>query len=794
VCKSRDALARLLPRLVERGFALRLGADVREDAASVVEAAKIGAVETDARLARVEAALAAQGKSLYPFQRTGVTWLSAQSGALLADEMGLGKTVQTVVSLPEAAPVVIICPAVAKAVWRRELAKWAGRPCTVLSGRGAFRWPAPGEVVVVNYDILSMPEGAAPAGVVVVADEVHATKNGKAARTQRFRSICDQARAANGKVWLLTATPLLNTPPELWTILSHADLAKRAFGSWKAFECAFGARRESVSRTVTITVWGRPDATVGASLGRVMLRRIRSEVLPDLPVKTWEQIEVDLPSKNSKEISAAWKKLVAEGYDVKLLAEGTVAFEKFSEVRALLAAAKVQPMLDIVGAFEENAEPLVVFSAHRAPIDALKGREGWAVITGDTSADERGRVEEAFQRGDLKGVAATIQAGGVAITLTRSARALFVDQMFTPALNSQAEDRICRIGQTRGCVISVLVANHPLDQRIAEILAEKQGLVDGSIEAGRQTNATSAPVDPFVALTDEQLQAEVEAELALAKNKHTVKLIHAMKPSRASRDAKERAAIRLLQAVAEHDADRASVRNGVGFSGADGEWGHKLARIAGSDLATEAQWAAICRLAHKYRGQSHLVSELERAVDAQVVIDDDRDDGELLDDAIDSLEYHANQDVPFLALRAELGRLTRVRRPGADRSRERSDQMPTKPIPIPIPTVTVTVIVCPVKGPPRVEEIGLSLVDLRRALGGDADRPYVEGVKLRILPDGSCIHLFCDEDGVAFGHAPNPHIVGYLGNVVIARCSPDGEQMSLTPADVLDVALSELSR
>lgn len=628
-CKSRDALSRVITALHDRGFMLRLGEGVREDATSVAETAKASAEETDARLARVEASLAAQGKTLYPFQRTGVTWLSAQHGALLADEMGLGKTVQTVVSLPEKAPVIIVCPAVAKAVWRRELAKWAGRPCTVLQGRGSFRWPAPGEVVVVNYDILSMPEDSAPAGLVVVADEVHAAKNSKAARTQKFRAICDAARSADGRVWLLTATPLLNTPPELWTILSHADIAKRAFGSWQAFEHAFNARREAVSRTVTITVWGKPNASVGPSLEKVMLRRVRKEVLPDLPVKTWEQIEVELPAATAKKVTSAYEKLKAEGYDLSLLDLEEVPFEKFSAVRALLAAAKVQAMLDIVEGFEENDEPLVVFSAHRAPIDTLAEREGWAVITGDTSADERGRIEERFQRGELKGVGATIQAGGVAITLTRASRALFVDQAFTPALNSQAEDRICRIGQTRGCVISVMVANHPLDVRIAEILSDKQGLVDGSIEAGRQTSATSAPVDPFVALSDDQLQAMVETELAtVAKSARAKSTKLEVKPSRRANSATERAAARLVCAVAAADGDRAMEQNGVGFSKLDGDWGHKLACLATQNLATEAQWAAICRLAQKYRGQSFLVGTAEREADARVSCDEEELDDE----------------------------------------------------------------------------------------------------------------------------------------------------------------------
>jgi hypothetical protein len=138
---------------------------------------------------------------------------------------------------------------------------------------------------------------------------------------------------------------------------------------------------------------------------------------------------------------------------------------------------------------EDANEPIVVFSVHRAPIDHLGTRDGWATITGDTPAAARTEIEARFQRGELRGVAATIQAGGVAITLTRAHRAVFVDQDWTPALNAQAEDRICRIGQDRGVIITRIIADHALDRRIAQVLATKIEIIEGSVDAA----ATNEP-------------------------------------------------------------------------------------------------------------------------------------------------------------------------------------------------------------------------------------------------------------------------------------------------------------
>jgi superfamily II DNA or RNA helicase len=286
-----------------------------------------------------------------------------------------------------------------------------------------------------------------------------------------------------------------------------------------------------------------------------------------------------------------------------------------------LAKAKIEAMLQIVEEYEEQEEPLVVFSAHRAPIDLLEGREGWAVITGDTRPEDRTKIEDAFQRGELRGIACTIKAGGVAITLTRASHALFVDLEWTPALNAQAEDRICRIGQSRGVIITILVADHPLDIRIAQLLAQKRVYIEGSVDAARLVNGVDPeiPVMPeidFQALAAKAAEEAEKAERALLASKERQALYEAEKAAaqaakrairedlmapgrRPAKTAREEWAAEALGILAGMDPDRAREQNGIGFNGADGQMGHNLARQVYLGL-TEAQWQLALEICPKY--------------------------------------------------------------------------------------------------------------------------------------------------------------------------------------------------
>lgn len=480
-------------------------AEFRVFAAGIVGDVK----EASERATRIDAELRARGLSLFPFQRTGIEWLAAQYGALLADSPGLGKTLQALLAAPYPSPLLIVCPSSAKPVWDREIPTWRPdfRP-TTLFGRESFRWPRVGEAVILNYDILpelvseetedgeelysTLPasiELQVPPGTVLVADEAHYLTNYQSHRTQRFQALSNLVRKNNGRTWLLTATPLLNFPPELWTVFSAAGIAGEAFGSYKKFTSLFGGVKTEHGHS-----WSDPKPEVADRIRRVCLRRKREEVLPELPQKMWREILVDVDSVTKGLCDEAVASLLVQGIDLcgsdNCLAQirdlDVPEIGALSRARAAMAALKTPMLLSLLAEYEAQEEPVVVFSAHRAPIDLLAQRSGWRSLVGGLSTETRASIENDFQDGRLLGVAATIQAGGVSITLTRAAHLIFLDRMFTPALNEQAEDRIVRIGQKRSCLITILVAKHSLDTRLQEILVRKQSMVTKSVDAARQ--------------------------------------------------------------------------------------------------------------------------------------------------------------------------------------------------------------------------------------------------------------------------------------------------------------------
>jgi SWI/SNF-related matrix-associated actin-dependent regulator 1 of chromatin subfamily A len=479
--------------------------DVRLKEVMAAARARQEAKETggEAHLARIELALRERDLSLYPFQRRAVQWLFSRDRALLGDEMGIGKTPELLCSLPANARALICVPASLKYMWKNECKLF--RPDltpVVLKGRASFRWPESGEAVIFNYELLPSvrkrgrrleidPEewpnliDSLPHRVHLVADEAHYLKNGKAKRSQKFRTLSQAILKKDGTTWLATGTPMMRAPTDLWHVLRAASLELDAFKSWPYFCKLFRAEKGDYGYE-----WGEPDPSVPELLKRVMLRRLRIDVLPDLPPKQRHVIPVDGINRETRkacdEVLEALDKAGVELTWAVLntdLSEDTLIFQKMAAARAALATAKIKHMQAIVDSFEEQQEPLVVFCSHRAPIDLLGERPGWAKIVGGVDPEERARIVKEFQAGRLNGVAATIGAGGVGLTLTRANHMLQVQLDFNPASNHQAEDRICRVGQEADKVcIHIMVADHELDERVTQILIAKQKVIEASMK------------------------------------------------------------------------------------------------------------------------------------------------------------------------------------------------------------------------------------------------------------------------------------------------------------------------
>lgn len=547
-------------------------------------------------------------------------------------------TAQALLATPRGAPVAIVCPASVKLNWVREIEMW--RPdlrSRVLAGRKSWTWPLPGEAVIANYEILPRLDegrggriedtgfGGAGAQTALILDESHFCKNSKATRSRAARAVARAVLDADGRVYLLTGTPLTNRPPELWNVLQVADLAVDAFGSFIKFRELMGATEGQFGLEWS----GRVDTSVPARLRQVSLYRRREDVL-DLPPKMRVAVPVpgEFPPDVRKLLDAVLGVLDAQGIDldhatelVDLTRITGAAFEQLAAARAALATAKIPAMIEQIQEYEEAEEPVVVFSAHRAPIDLLGARAGWKTITGDTPSEHRQAIVDDFQAGRLKGLGLTIKAGGIGITLTRACHEIFVDLDFTPAGNNQAEDRCCRIGQTRSVLVKRLVADHEVDRRVEQILRKKQELIDAAIEPSAvvTVNQAAAPLVQHARALEATLAKTVaiqaptrpQAPASAPERPQTpapLDVRPAPAPARRMPETPEEQwiASALLQ-LAGNDPDHARERNDVGFNQVDNGFGHSLAdQIADGIGLTAKQYAAAKRLLAKYHRQTGL--------------------------------------------------------------------------------------------------------------------------------------------------------------------------------------------
>lgn len=414
-----------------------------------------------------------------------------------------GKTIPSICSFRPGAPVLIACPSIAKLMW----AKWVRlvRPefaVTVIDRKVDFRWPRPGEVVILNYEILppslrecqqlevdiehrggakNSPDLARKLaqfmylrgrvrephpGTEVWCDEAHRARTETALVTIRLREINILVYQYEGRIFLVTGTPLMNNRDELWTTLQAAGLGKEAFGSKGQFDVAWYVK-----------------GAVAAALRKVSIRRLLEDVAPELPPQRWETVEVPLGADARKIADEVVLLMRAAGVNIEsatLQAIQSAAMTKvprelMAKLRAVLAQAKIPYLLDLVEDMEQQQQPLVVFSSHRGPLDVLALREGWTRISGAESQKEKMERSEAFQRGEYRGAACHSTAAGEVITLHRAWRAAWVDKPWNPARLVQNQRRIWRLGATaKGVLYTSLVADHVIDQRVDALLESKQ--------------------------------------------------------------------------------------------------------------------------------------------------------------------------------------------------------------------------------------------------------------------------------------------------------------------------------
>ena len=416
--------------------------------------------------------------SLMPHQNDGVRHFLTRTSALNGDDMGLGKTRQTVSAashLPGGK--VIVCPASLKDNWGREI-RMVIPDAEIFIFENALPDMQP-EWLIVNYERLGalmerlgadLSQGATPSQgathdwkfIVAAFDEAHYLKEPSAQRTQ---ASFDLAKRAERK-WLLTATPMLNKPEETWTLLR---LSGHPAGDVdvKTFAGHFAKSRND-------------RKGLGDRISEWMIRRMKDDVLT-----------MEGKFRQEPLLSASDQQMTE--YHGFMDDDTLIPLQKINLGRQWLERVKREPILEMLGDLQQDAKA-IIFCNFEATVEWFMDQlpAGSAVrLTGKESRQQRDRAVQKFQNDpECRWFVANIKAAGVGLNLTAATYVFFVSRPWTPADQTQAEDRAYRIGQNRRVEIYIPTIPDTIDEQIKALIQNKAEITAdvlvGALDAGKR--------------------------------------------------------------------------------------------------------------------------------------------------------------------------------------------------------------------------------------------------------------------------------------------------------------------
>jgi superfamily II DNA or RNA helicase len=446
--------------------------------------------------------------TLRDYQIRGFDWLSflrgAGLGGVLADDMGLGKTLQTICAIPEApARTLVVCPKSVVYNWQAEIERFRpGLSVAVYHGpRRIFDRSA--AVTLTTYAVLRLDAEklAAEAWDTVVLDEAQAIKNESSQTARAAFDLKAGFRVA------LSGTPVENRLEELWSVMHFANPG------------LLGGRSSFHDRYASPIAVGDVAAAqrLRAKIRPVLLRRMKREVLPELPPRTDSVLHVELEDTERVVYdtvrAAARKELaskLAEGAGVLAALEALLRLRQAACHPSLVPGQKAETSSKIealLGALEEAAadgHKALVFSQWTSLLDLVEPHlqaAGVRFTRLDGSTRDRGAVVTEFQDPDGPPVLlASLKAGGTGLNLTAADHVFLLDPWWNPAAEDQAADRAHRIGQDRPVIVYRMVARDTVEERILALQERKRGLAD--VALGDANHAAGITREELLALLD----------------------------------------------------------------------------------------------------------------------------------------------------------------------------------------------------------------------------------------------------------------------------------------------------
>lgn len=391
------------------------------------------------------------------YQEWGVKYAIHQQRVLLGDEMGLGKTVQAIAAMVSlrnegATHFVVVCPASVLSNWCREINKHSDLSVIMVHGSSrsasVSKWIEEGGVAVTTYETT----GATTLDDnfkynYMVVDEAHYIKNRDAQRTVNVRKLCQKAE----KILFMTGTAIENKVDEMISLIEvlNPDVATQI--KRMAFMSSAPQFREAVAP--------------------VYYRRKREDVLTELPDKTETEEWCTLSGEE------------VQRYEDAVLSKNFAGARRVSwNVDDVSLSSKANRMKELLAEAEAEGRKVIVFSFFLDTIEKVRGMLGdkcVGPINGSVPPQRRQEMVDEFDKAQPGAVlAAQIQSGGTGLNIQSASVIILCEPQFKPSIENQAISRAYRMGQARNVLVYRLLCEDTVDEKIMEMLAEKQAVFD----------------------------------------------------------------------------------------------------------------------------------------------------------------------------------------------------------------------------------------------------------------------------------------------------------------------------
>lgn len=438
------------------------------------------------------------------YQKKGFQWMKALKdnglGGILADDMGLGKTLQVIAFLlseyidakpSENKRCIIVAPASLVFNWSSEIERFAPalHAVTVTGSvperQRIIRASGERDILLTSYDLLKRDIDCY-AGIrfyCQIIDEAQYIKNHS---TQVAKSVKE---IEAGFKLALTGTPVENRLSELWSIFDY--LMPGFLYSYQHF-------REALEIPIVQNNDEEAMQRLQKLIKPFVLRRLKKDVLTDLPDKLEENVYAKLEGEQQKlydahvqrmrmmldktsdeEFRTAKIQILAELTKLRqICCEPALIFEGYTE-----NSAKAQMCMDLVKNAINGGHKILLFSQFTsmlAHIGKALEKEGirYFMLTGATPKEKRLEMVDAFNHDDTPVFCISLKAGGTGLNLTAADIVIHYDPWWNLAVENQATDRAHRIGQENVVNVYKLIVKGTIEDNIVKLQERKQELAE----------------------------------------------------------------------------------------------------------------------------------------------------------------------------------------------------------------------------------------------------------------------------------------------------------------------------